>query len=96
MILCMLLSKLRNQAEANNGKAATTRICRRPLSCCPRENHQEDIFEGDRHESKFLDRDTAIVNIYQSGGYTLKVIGDYFDLHYIIESDVLKTHKSKT
>jgi len=48
------------------------------------------------YETTFSDRDAAIVNAYQSGGYTLKAIGDYFDLHYSTVSGILKNHKSKT
>ena len=48
------------------------------------------------YESKFTDRDTAIVKTYQSGGYTQKEIGDYYGLHDSTVSGILKNHKSKT
>jgi len=48
------------------------------------------------YEKKYLDRNTAIVAAYQSGGYTLKAIGEYFNLHYSTVSGILKNHKSKT
>jgi len=42
------------------------------------------------------DRNTAIVRAYQSGGYTLKQVGDYFGLHYSTVSGIVNNHKSKT
>lgn len=36
----------------------------------------------DYYARNYRDRDQAIVEAYQSGGYSLKVIGDYFGLHY--------------
>ena len=42
------------------------------------------------------DRNTNIVKAYESGGYTLKEIGDYFKLHYTTVSGIIKNHKSKT
>lgn len=47
-------------------------------------------------ESK--DRNSAIVAAHQSGGYTLKELGDHFGLHYSTVSSIIKhyDHKSKT
>jgi hypothetical protein len=42
------------------------------------------------------DRNTAICQAYQSGGYTLKAIGEHFDLHYSTVSGILRDYKSKT
>jgi len=42
------------------------------------------------------DRNSAISSAYQSGGYTLKEIGDHFGLHYSTVSGIIKNHKSKT
>jgi putative transposase len=42
------------------------------------------------------DRNTAICKAYQSGGYTLKELGDYFTLHYSTVSGIVNHHKSKT
>jgi hypothetical protein len=36
------------------------------------------------------DRDEAIVAAYASGGYTLKQIGEYFDLHYSRVSRIVR------
>lgn len=41
-------------------------------------------------------RNDAILKAYKSGGYTLKEIGDYFELHYSTVSGILSNHKSKT
>jgi putative transposase len=42
------------------------------------------------------DRNSAICKAYQSGGYTLKQLGDYFNLHYSTVSGIVNYHKSKT
>jgi putative transposase len=41
-------------------------------------------------------RDQAIVMAYDSGGYKLKEIGDYFGLHYSRISRIVKKAKGKT
>jgi len=47
------------------------------------------------YESKYGVRDVAICKAYESGGYSMKMIGDYFNLHYSRISRILKA-KSKT
>lgn len=42
------------------------------------------------------DRNMAIVRAYRSGGYTLKEIGDYFNLHYSTVSVIIRNSKLKT
>ena len=42
------------------------------------------------------DRNRAIALAYQSGGYTLKEIADYFDLHYSTVSIIARNSNSKT
>ena len=41
-------------------------------------------------------RNSFIIKAYESGGYTLKEIGDYIGLHYSTVSGIIKNHKSKT
>ncbi len=41
-------------------------------------------------------RNTAIINAYKSGGYTMKEIGEHFGLHYKTVSGIIGNHKSKT
>ncbi len=48
------------------------------------------------YEAASQDRNDAIIKSYQSGGFTLKEIGDYFGLHYSTVSGIIKNHKSKT
>ena len=48
------------------------------------------------YETHYSDRNMAIVEAYLSGGYTLKTIGEYFNLHYSTVSGILKNHKPKT
>ena len=38
------------------------------------------------------DRNSAIVSAYQSGGYTMKEIGEYFGVHYSTVSGIIKNH----
>ncbi len=42
------------------------------------------------------DRNTAIAQAYQSGGYTLKEIAEFFNLHYSTISVIVKSSISKT
>ena len=42
------------------------------------------------YEKKYSDRDEAILKAYESGGYSMKIIGDYFELHYSRISRILK------
>src|SRR3990167_2701652 len=48
------------------------------------------------YENSNPDRNSAICAAYQSGGYTLKALGDHFGLHYSTVSGIIKNHKSKT
>jgi putative transposase len=48
------------------------------------------------YQKHAMDRNSAIVAAYESGGYTLKGLGEYFGLHYSTVSGILKNHKSKT
>ena len=50
----------------------------------------------DNYLASSQDRETAICKAYQSGGYTLKELGDYFTLHYSTVSGIVNHHKSKT
>ena len=47
------------------------------------------------YAEKYKIRNEAIVSAYAGGGYSLKEIGDYFDLHYSTVSGIIKNHKSK-
>jgi REP element-mobilizing transposase RayT len=47
------------------------------------------------YEKKYSDRDKVIVKAYESGGYSMKAIGDYFGLHYSRVSRIIKA-KGKT
>jgi DNA-binding MarR family transcriptional regulator len=48
------------------------------------------------YKQYYRTRSVAIIEAYQSGGYTLKQIGDYFGLHYSTVSGIIRHHKSKT
>ncbi len=44
------------------------------------------------YENKYNDRDVAIVKAYESGGYSMKTIGEYFKLHYSRVSRIVKAN----
>ena len=48
------------------------------------------------YEKKYKKRNDAIVFAYAGGGYSLKAVGKYFNLHYSTVSGIIKSHKSKT
>jgi len=45
------------------------------------------------YAEKYAKRNEAIVYAYASGSYSLKEIGEYFDLHYSTISGIIKNHK---
>lgn len=47
------------------------------------------------YKNKYNDRDTSIYNSYEGGGYSMKDIGNYYNLHYSRVSRIIKA-KSKT
>lgn len=50
----------------------------------------------DEYQAINTSRNAAIIESYQSGGYTLKEIGEHFGLHYSTVSGIIRSHKSKT
>lgn len=46
-----------------------------------------------QYQAQATSRNKAIVNAYQSGGYTLKNIGEYFNLHYSQVSRIISKNK---
>ena len=48
------------------------------------------------YETASESRNEAIYQAYMSGGYTLKQIGEHFDLHYSTVSGIIKYQRSKT
>ena len=45
------------------------------------------------YAKKYKVRNEAIISAYESGGYSLKEVGDYFKLHYSTVSGIVKSHK---
>jgi hypothetical protein len=93
-------SELRNQiylgGESFVEKMQSMIDCEIELNEIPSSQRRPTPKDLRYYETKYSDRNTAIISAYQSGGYTLKTIGDYFDLHYSTVSGILKSHKSKT
>jgi putative transposase len=79
------VDKLQKHINLDKGLEEIPSLQRRPTAMTL-ENYQ--ICYGNR--------DIAIVKAYQSGGYTLKEIGQYYKLHYSTVSGIIKNHKSKT
>jgi putative transposase len=52
------------------------------LSEIPRSHRRPAAKSLDFYSRSYPDRDQAIVVAYSSGGYSMKVIGEYFGLHY--------------
>ncbi|MEJ6122035.1 transposase [Vibrio sp. 2-Bac 85] len=46
------------------------------------------------YQSNAIDKHQAIFNVYRSGGYTQKQIGDYFGLHYSQISRIIAKYKT--
>ncbi|MDA3868543.1 MAG: transposase [Gammaproteobacteria bacterium] len=65
------------------------------LSEIPSSQRRQVAKPLDYYKKKYSDRDVAILKAYESGGYSMKIIGDYFELHYSWISRILKA-KSKT
>ncbi len=50
----------------------------------------------EHYAKKAIDRNSAIVEAYKSGGYSMKEIGQYFELGTSTISDIVNDRKSKT
>lgn len=48
------------------------------------------------YSENYSDRNSAIINAYKSGGYSMKEVGKYFGLSCSMVSRVLKNSKFKT
>jgi putative transposase len=47
----------------------------------------------DEYQQQSSSRNEAIIKAYQSGGYTMKQIGEYFKLHYSLVSRIVAASK---
>jgi putative transposase len=65
----------------------------RDLSEVPRAQRRPLAKPLTEYAALYSDRDEAIVAVYASGGYTLKQIGKYFDLHYSRISRIVRRAK---
>ncbi len=64
------------------------------LSEIPTSQHRAVPRELSYYAEKYKSRNEAITSAYASGGYSLKEVGDYFELHYSTVSGIIKNHKS--
>jgi putative transposase len=47
----------------------------------------------DEYQQQASTRNEAIIKAYQSGGYTMKQIGEYFNVHYSLVSQIVAASK---
>jgi putative transposase len=47
----------------------------------------------DEYQQQSSTRNEAIIKAYQSGGYTMKQIGEHFKVHYSLVSRIVATSK---
>jgi len=66
------------------------------LSEIPRSQRRPKPLELDEYKRCSRSRNDAITKAYASGGYTLKEIGTFFDLHYTRVSRIISMAKDKT
>ncbi len=64
------------------------------LAEIPRAQHRLPVKSLDDIGRSSPNRNSAIVEAYASGGYTLKELGDHFGLHYSTVGGIIKSHKS--
>ncbi|MBL4611261.1 MAG: hypothetical protein JKY58_11275 [Pseudomonas sp.] len=62
----------------------------------PASQHRPPPLPLEHYASAAAHRDAAILQAYQSGGYTLQAIGNHFGLHYSRVSRIVSRAKSKT
>ncbi len=65
------------------------------LSEIPASQRRPMAKELSYYAKKYPSRNDAIIAAYASNGYTLKEIGDYFNLHYSTVSGIVRNHKAK-
>jgi REP element-mobilizing transposase RayT len=78
-------------ADMQQGIDLTQRLDEFPAS-----QHRPPPLPLAHYASTAADRDEAILQAYQSGGYTLQAIGDHFGLHYSRVSRIVSRARSKT
>jgi len=66
------------------------------LSEIPKSQHKEKAKELSWYEQQATNRNEGIKLSYESGGYSMKEIGEYYKLHYSRVSRIIKIAKDKT
>jgi len=92
--------ELRNQVYLGDDEFVATMQAHidgsKELSEIPSSQRRANPKKIEEYVNSSRSRNSAIVKAYESGGYTLKELGDYFELHYSTISGIIKNHKSKT
>ena len=91
--------ELKNQIYLGDDKFVDDMQCKispdTNLSEIPSSQKRQVAKTLDYYEKKYIDRNTAIIKGYESGAYSMKAIGEYFNLHYSRVSRIIKAN-SKT
>ena len=91
--------ELRNQIYLGDDKFVTEMqgkiLSNVDLSEIPLSQKRQVAKTLDYYKKQYDDRNTAIIKGYESGAYTMKEIGEYFNLHYSRVSRIIKA-KNKT
>jgi putative transposase len=66
------------------------------LSEIPTSQRKEKAKELQWYEQQAASRNDAIKRSYESGGYSMKEIGAYYNLHYSRVSRIIRRQKGKT
>lgn len=64
------------------------------LSEIPKKQTRNQSLSLAGYAAQYANRNAAIIAAYASGGYTLKEVGDYFDLHYSRVSRIVAKNKT--
>ena len=64
------------------------------LSEVPRAQRRKVAKPLDYYSARYTDRNEGIIAAYQSGGYSMKAIGDHFGVHYSSVSKIIKVDEN--
>ena len=89
--------QLRNQIFLGSDNFVEEMQCNikqdKDLSEIPRSQKRKVAKPLSYYENKYSERNGSIIKAYESGGYSMKEIGDYFDLHYSRVSRIVKAQR---
>jgi len=85
---------LKNQIFLGTEQFVENMQCRlnlnQQLGEIPKAQRRKEPKPLDYYSKKFRERNQSIIMAYQSGGYSMKEVGDYFGIHYSSVSKIIK------